>query len=67
MPAGTCFATPSTKIVRCEWTWNSVCSPAEQLIPSMVWPDAVVPGLASAAPDGTGTPSGPTGPAAGPA
>jgi hypothetical protein len=65
MPAGTCRAEPFTKMVRCAWMWNSVCSLIWQLIPSTGWPAAAVAVLASGAAAGTGTPSGPAGPAAG--
>src|SRR6516162_11611485 len=65
MPAGTCRAAPFTKMVRCAWMWNTVCSLVWQLIPSTGWPVAPVAVLASAGPAGTGTPSGPVGPAAG--
>ena len=63
--AGTCRATPFTKIVRCAWMWKSVCSPALQLIPSTGCPLTADPVPASAVPLGTGTPSGPVWPAAG--
>ena len=53
--AGTCRATPFTKIVRCAWMWKSVCSPALQLIPSTGRPLAVAVVPASAVPAGTGT------------
>src|SRR5450755_834328 len=42
--------------------WKMVCSLAWQLIPSTVVPAAAVDALASGAPAGTGTPSGPDGP-----
>src|ERR671935_177458 len=45
--------------------WNTVCSPAWQLIPSMGWPVTEPDVAASTGPDGTGTSSGPGGPAAG--
>ena len=47
--------------------WNRVCSLDWQLIPSLGWPVTAVAVPASAAADGTGTCSGPCGPAAGPA
>ena len=72
MAAGICRAEPFTKTVRWAWMWNRVCSLDWQLIPSMGWPVTAVPvpadtGLASAAADGTGTCSGPGGPARAPA
>jgi len=63
--AGTCRATPFTKIVRCAWMWNSVCSLVWQLIPSTVCPVAFDAVPASGAAPGIGTPSGPIGPPAG--
>src|SRR5580704_1343024 len=65
MAAGICRAEPFTNTVRCAWMWNTVCSAVWQLIPSTAWPVAAVLVPASAAPDGTGMPSGPAGPAAG--
>ncbi len=64
--AGTCRATPFTKIVRCAWMWKSVCSLVSQLIPSTGCPvaAAAVPASAGALP-GTGTPSGPVWPGTG--
>jgi hypothetical protein len=64
MPAGIWRAEPFTKTVRCAWMWNSVCSLVWQLIPSTGWPVAAAV-LASGGPAGIGTPSGPSGPAAG--
>ena len=63
--AGTWRAEPFTKMVKCAWMWKSVCSPAEQPIPSTVCPVVAVAVPTSAAPTGTGTPSGPSAPAAG--
>src|SRR5271169_1025864 len=65
MPAGICRAEPLTKTGRCAWMWNTVCSLVWQLIPSTGWPVATVAVLASGAPAGIGTPSGPAGPGAG--
>src|SRR5215472_7137884 len=65
MAAGICRAEPFTKTVRWAWMWNTVCSLVWQLIPSVGWPVTAVAVLASAAADGTGTCSGPSGPAAG--
>ena len=45
--------------------WNRVCSLVWQPIPSTFWPVTEAAGLASVAPDGTGTCSGPRPPAAG--
>ncbi len=45
--------------------WNRVCSLDWQLIPSLGWPVTAVAVPASTAADGTGTCSGPCGPAAG--
>src|SRR5690242_10807183 len=45
--------------------WNTVCSPAWQLIPSMVCPVVAADGPASAGTDGIGTFSGPSDPGGG--
>src|SRR5205807_2435885 len=64
-PAGTWRGWPFTKIVRCAWMWNSVCSDDWQPIPSTACPAVLAARPASGAAPGTGTPSDPAAPAAG--
>ncbi len=65
IPAGTERCCPLTKIVRCVWMWNSVCSLVSQLIPSMACPVVAADVPASAGAPGTGTFSGPSAPGGG--
>ena len=65
IPAGTERCCPFTKIVRCVWMWNSVCSLVWQLIPSMACPAVAGDVPARTGAFGIGTRSGPSAPAGG--